>query len=657
MPKSSHFYCITVLILLVTLKANSQTNVFPTDGDVGIGTLSPLKKLHVVGSGLFTNDLTVDYGTTNRRLKLTDNGLFMSRSSDGTFQSTIEAPDNAIHYNTRSNHRFYVNSILTYDISDTYSKINVPTSIGGVVNGDPSFTLFVGNAYSSLANNGILLENRKAGSNGKNFLYFNLTSGNSNNIGAGQDVGFLGFNTVSNIVGVSNSQVITSGGSQFSLVDFAFRMYKSDGTYAERMRFTSDGYLGIGTSTPAAPLHVNGPIKSTSSTGTINIASDLSRPGDVIRVGGNVNVGDGQNIVLSSSSDGGGTYKRIILERDGYIGIATANNTQGWTVGNPALRFTPDGRVMIGSTQMFFGREGGPYNCSSLLTYVSNDNEWTTGQGTYPTGQNYYYFGTILQTPEVTTKRAPLYIGGRELRFMIGGAGNIGQPGTEAVKISETGDVGIGTTTPTAQLHTTGTVKFAGLANDNTQSRVLVSDANGSVAYRDASTLGGSGTSGWALNGNSIAPGQSIGTANNEDLVIITNGSPSMIVGKNGQVAIGMPSFAGGTSTGYKLYVEQGIRTRKVKVDVGSWPDYVFHKSYQLPTLEEVEKFIKTHQHLPEVPSADNVAKDGLDLGDNQSILLKKIEELTLYVIEQNKKIEQMQSRIQELETNMSKKK
>jgi predicted RNase H-like nuclease (RuvC/YqgF family) len=62
-----------------------------------------------------------------------------------------------------------------------------------------------------------------------------------------------------------------------------------------------------------------------------------------------------------------------------------------------------------------------------------------------------------------------------------------------------------------------------------------------------------------------------------------------------------------------------------------------------------VEKFIQQYQHLPDVPSAPDVQKNGLDLGDNQSLLLKKIEELTLYLIEQDKKLEQLQQEINEL--------
>lgn len=108
----------------------------------------------------------------------------------------------------------------------------------------------------------------------------------------------------------------------------------------------------------------------------------------------------------------------------------------------------------------------------------------------------------------------------------------------------------------------------------------------------------------------------------------------------NGQsIGIGTTSIG---STSYKLYVEGAIRSRKVKVDQTSWPDYVFADEYKLRSIAELEKFIQTNHHLPEVPSAKEVETSGLDLGDNQAVLLRKIEELSLYVILLQKQIDEL---------------
>ncbi|WP_430409155.1 hypothetical protein [Kordia sp.] len=97
----------------------------------------------------------------------------------------------------------------------------------------------------------------------------------------------------------------------------------------------------------------------------------------------------------------------------------------------------------------------------------------------------------------------------------------------------------------------------------------------------------------------------------------------------------------------YELFVKKGIRTQKIKVDVaaGVWADYVFAKNYKLKPLEEVESFINENGHLPNVPSAEEVESDGLNLGEMDAKLLEKIEELTLYVIELKKEINELKKK------------
>lgn len=77
-----------------------------------------------------------------------------------------------------------------------------------------------------------------------------------------------------------------------------------------------------------------------------------------------------------------------------------------------------------------------------------------------------------------------------------------------------------------------------------------------------------------------------------------------------------------------------------------SWPDYVFDKGYKLKPLSEVADFVKKNKHLPEIPSATEVEKDGFGLASMNEKLLKKVEELTLYLIEQDKKIKELEGRL-----------
>jgi hypothetical protein len=94
-----------------------------------------------------------------------------------------------------------------------------------------------------------------------------------------------------------------------------------------------------------------------------------------------------------------------------------------------------------------------------------------------------------------------------------------------------------------------------------------------------------------------------------------------------------------------KLAVNGIITTQKLKVTQIGWSDYVFDSSYRLKPLREVEQYIQQNKHLPDVPTAASVAKEGADIGDNQALLLKKIEELTLYIIQQEKRIKQLEEK------------
>ncbi|WP_185206604.1 cell wall anchor protein [Chryseobacterium sp. C3] len=115
----------------------------------------------------------------------------------------------------------------------------------------------------------------------------------------------------------------------------------------------------------------------------------------------------------------------------------------------------------------------------------------------------------------------------------------------------------------------------------------------------------------------------------------------------NGKLFLGTnPSNTCADCNDYRLFVKDGIRTEKIKVDVSTtngWADYVFKNDYKLKTLEEVEKHIAENGHLPNIPSASEIEKNGINLGEMDAKLLEKIEELTLYSIEQNKQIKRLQ--------------
>jgi hypothetical protein len=125
----------------------------------------------------------------------------------------------------------------------------------------------------------------------------------------------------------------------------------------------------------------------------------------------------------------------------------------------------------------------------------------------------------------------------------------------------------------------------------------------------------------------------------------------AMRISPNGKVGIGT------LSPDEKLTVNGKIHAKEIRVDATVMPDYVFEDNYKLASLTEIEAFIKKNKHLSEVPSAAEVEKNGLALGEMNKILLKKIEELTLHLIEKDKEIKQLQRTVdlsKELEARLA---
>jgi hypothetical protein len=210
---------------------------------------------------------------------------------------------------------------------------------------------------------------------------------------------------------------------------------------------------------------------------------------------------------------------------------------------------------------------------------------------------------------------------------------------SNSVVLGNNANVGIGNTAPSVRLHiTTGIAGTSGLRLENLpvsssatggQSKFLTVDESGNVIL---------GTAG---SGGRVAAGEALWQRNNIGLLQSVQ-DDAVMIGRN----------LNNTPAGYKLFVEQGILTERVKVAVknsSEWSDHVFAPGYKLPTLAVVEQHIQQTGHLPGVPSATEMVERGNDLHRTDAKLLEKIEELTLYSIEQQKRIDKLERMIEEL--------
>jgi len=200
-------------------------------------------------------------------------------------------------------------------------------------------------------------------------------------------------------------------------------------------------------------------------------------------------------------------------------------------------------------------------------------------------------------------------------------------------------NMGLGTGAPSAKLHivsaaaNTSGLRLQNLTNASpatllAQTKFLSVDASGNVVLA-------------SLNASPRVATSSDAVTTAESYWQLAGGRLSNSSGEAVVIGKGISKLGGN----YGLYVEKGILTEKVKVAIkntSDWSDYVFAPEYKLRKLSEVESFIKAHGHLPGVPSAEQVVNEGVDMAKMDATLLQKIEELTLYVVELEKKSQQI---------------
>ncbi len=191
-------------------------------------------------------------------------------------------------------------------------------------------------------------------------------------------------------------------------------------------------------------------------------------------------------------------------------------------------------------------------------------------------------------------------------------------------------NLGVGITSPTATLDVKGSViGFPATSGTEQPNAIYRIGSSPTYVVLDFGVNGGSNASSW------------IQSTKRDQLSMEY---PLLLNPNGGNVGIGTTNVP----SDYKLAVDGKVIAEEITVKLSEqWPDYVLKPTYSLRSLKEVELFITEKSHLPDVPSATEVEANGIELGEMNAILLKKIEELTLYLIEANKSIDELSRKVE----------
>lgn len=395
-----------------------------------------------------------------------------------------------------------------------------------------------------------------------------------------------------------------------------------------RMYFKTNGDIGVGTSTPTSKFHVNGVVTATG--GTSNDWNTAYSWGNHALAG---------YLTTESDPQVGSNTTGYIPRWNGSALISGNLYSSGSFLGLNTT--TPIGAAQFVVTDSAGGFGGISVNSVAVsggLPFYGYSINGVTSCWTYYKQSNSDF---------------TIYNSGDRMAVEIDGDVRIGQPAATSSKLDILGNSSAIAPTVSVNTNYTGNVDVRGIdanAVSNPGYGVGVYGTGGYMGVRgiaDATTYTGFA---YGLYGNAGgSAGTRIGVYGTASGGTENWGGYFTTKSYMNELRIGSTTGA----TGYLLSVSGKIMCTELRVqNTSAWPDYVFADDYNLKSIDELEQHIKSEKHLPGVPSACEVEENGIAVGEMQKVMMEKIEELTLYIIELKKENEKLNNRVQSLEKN-----
>ena len=551
-------------------------------------------------------------------------------------------------------------------IPNLYSNNGYFTGKVGIGTDEPSYPLHVkGTSFlNGEVSIGMFFVPQRLNVHGDSYLNGNI------GIGTATPENSEGWSRVTEIRGITNSKFIVTTSNSSSITSGLWSNNSSiygapaggiTGTWSNhpfsiitnkvnRMTILGNGNVGIGKTDPKSALDVNGEILTEKL--LIKKPSEIMNWNDLLQSGfyDSYNVSDapepsqwfwGINMGHRNNSSSNRCGGQIVIRNSPnsptmYFRSTDVNGNGTWvkvlhgtgTVSNYAF----NSESPVSNAKIVYDATFNDANQLKNIIAIRNLNEGQTSTALRQSGIHFslaseFNANESRKSAQILLESENAYANLPSLNFYTGNQ--------QRMTILNDGNVGIGKTDPTEKLEVNGTIR-----------------ANGSVILPiyNGFYIGSTGNAGKRmrldLNDHSVFfdyyPRLHIRTGNGgleSDVMTMTS---------DGNVGIGVTN----PNPNYKLEVNGTIRAKEVKLCLTSGCDYVFADNYKLMNLNDLSNFIKTNKHLPEIAPATEMEAEGINLSEMNALLLKKVEELTLYIIQQQKMMDKINEKIEKLENN-----